>query len=190
MQGKYHDYSGVEFFVMDARELHVFSDESFSLVIDKGCSDSIFCDAGLYESFHKMCSEVFRVLRPEGGTFAMISHAPPAARVPYLRCMPWAVDSCALPQSEEPTLYTLIRTTNEELLAHRVTGGEAHVRLHNSKDKNTIIQTDIKPGGEVINMTGKVLVTAPAETVLKMVMDAEDNDLDFDYYSEEDNDDD
>ena len=83
-------------FVMDARELNVFPDNSFTLVIDKGYTDTIFCSAEIYHSMNRLCSEIFRVLKPEGGVFAMVSYAPPPTRIPYLRCVPWAVDSCSL----------------------------------------------------------------------------------------------
>ena len=59
-------------YVMDARELHQFKDESFSLIIDKGkwllrrsgcsisaytgCLDCIFCGLDLYESSMRFCS--------------------------------------------------------------------------------------------------------------------------------------
>ena len=58
----------------------------------------------------------------------MVSHAPPPARVPYLRCMPWAVDSCALSQGECLTLYTLTRTSDAEMLARKVSGAEFTIR--------------------------------------------------------------
>eukprot|EP01041_Mallomonas_annulata_P002060 gene2060-4026_t len=190
MQNKYHSYAGVEFFVMDARELHSFRDETFTLVIDKGCADVMFCGIDLYESFTKMCQEVFRVLKAEGGVYAMVSHAVPSSRVPYLRCVPWAVDSCALPQSEEPTLYTLTRTTDPTLLAHRVTDGEAYIPSYNDKEqKKTILQTNTTPN-QLLSLRGKVKVTAPVEVVLKMVLNAEDKELDYDYFSDNDDDDD
>ena len=36
MSNKYADYGGVNFYVMDARELSFFADNSFTMVMDKG----------------------------------------------------------------------------------------------------------------------------------------------------------
>lgn len=176
MQTKYKGYAGVEFFVMDARELHAFPDGSFSLVLDKGCCDSMFCSNGLYESVQQMAKEIFRVLKPEGGLFAIVTHAPASTRVPYLRCVSWAIDSCALAQSEELTLITMVRTTDQALLEARVAGAEARVSAFSNAE--VILTQDLmrdrptasssKSGAGLL--AGKISVTASVETLLKMFL--------------------
>lgn len=180
MQTKYKDYAGVEFFVMDARELHTFPDGCFSLVLDKGCCDSLFCSNGLYDSVQQMAREVFRVLKPEGGLFALVTHAPPSTRVPYLRCMPWAMDSCALAQSEELTLITMLRTSDKALLEAKVAGAEARISAFSSEG-DILIQdlmqsrptaSNTKSGAGLL--AGKISVTASVDTLLKLFLaDAE-----------------
>ena len=50
MQKRYSDYTGVEFFVMDTKQLMKFSMDSFTLVLDKACIDSLFCGTDYIDS--------------------------------------------------------------------------------------------------------------------------------------------
>mmetsp|Transcript_10597 Transcript_10597/g.16056 ORF Transcript_10597/g.16056 Transcript_10597/m.16056 type:complete len:266 (+) Transcript_10597:226-1023(+) len=175
MQNKYRNFSGVDFYVMDARELHQFKDESFSLIIDKGCLDCIFCGLDLYESSMRFCSEVFRVLQNEGYC-VMISHAPPPARVPYLRSAPWAIDTAMASDGEDITIYFLLRTTDEEILNRKIMGAEASVRptetgVVSSLDQDMNKMSTVKSAKN----TGFVTVTASVDHLAAMVADIADD---------------
>ena len=176
MSQKYSDFHGVDFFCMDARELNAFGDKSFSLVIDKGCMDSIMCGPDFRDASKEYFEEVYRVLEDEG-TFMSISHAAPLTRVPYLRQVHWAIDTTSLPEGESLTLYVLTRTDNETLLNRKVAGGEAalpqaHAKVTAKNDsaanKNS---TTRQPGGG-----GALTVMADVSTILSMVEESEEND--------------
>jgi ubiquinone/menaquinone biosynthesis C-methylase UbiE len=123
MQDTHTQCAGVDFLVMDVMELNSFADSSFSLVIDKGCIDALFCRTDFESCASRSFREIFRVLKKETGIFASISHAPPLTRVAYMRqAAKWSIDATPLLDGEHITLYTLLRTTNEVLLARRIDG--------------------------------------------------------------------
>jgi len=124
VSSKYSAFHGVEFYTMDARNMSGFNDKSFSLIIDKGTMDALFCGIEFRTECRKMFDEVLRVLEDEGN-FLSISHAAPLTRVPYLRQTRWAVDCTKVPEGETITMYTLTRTEDEAALNKRVVGGEA-----------------------------------------------------------------
>lgn len=69
--------------MMDARAMS-FADASFDAVIDKATLDSILCsDATADDSVSRMLLEISRVLKP-GGSFFLLSLAPPEERRPLL----------------------------------------------------------------------------------------------------------
>lgn len=125
MQDTHSQCAGVDFLVMDVMELNSFADSSFSLVIDKGCIDALFCRTDYESCVSRSFKEIFRVLKKETGVFASISHAPPLTRVAYMRqAAKWSIDATPMLDGEHITLYTLLRTTNEVLLARRIDGNK------------------------------------------------------------------
>jgi len=176
MSQRYSDFHGVDFLCMDAKELTPFSDKSFSLVIDKGTMDSIFCGTEFRNDSKKYFDEIYRVLEDEG-TFLAISHAAPLTRVPYLRQTRWAVDTTNLPEGESLTMYVLTRTENEALLNRKVAGGEAALPTQRAKVTSKLDQTANKnsttkqPGGG-----GGLTITADADFISSLVEESEEND--------------
>ena len=67
---------------MDCREL-AFDDGSFDVVLDKALFDVVLCGAANLSSVSLMTAEAYRVLRP-GGSYVVVSHAPPRTRLGYL----------------------------------------------------------------------------------------------------------
>lgn len=134
MQRRFEAFTGVEFFVMDVKQLHKFSDSTFTMVFDKACIDAQFCGTDYLEAAGQAFREIFRVLRPEG-IFLMITHAPPIARVPYLRMITWALEMYKLPSTigENLSLYVITKTDNPIMLAKKVNGGESAVRKKTSR---------------------------------------------------------
>ena len=60
-----------------------YPDDTFDAVIDKGTMDSILCGEGSTGNVGKMCSEIMRVLKPNG-VFFMVSYGIPDNRLGYL----------------------------------------------------------------------------------------------------------
>jgi ubiquinone/menaquinone biosynthesis C-methylase UbiE len=90
-----------------------FPDESYDIVIDKGTLDSILCGEGSTVNAAKMCSEISRVLKPNG-CFIIISYGVPDNRLNYIEktdLYSWSVvvhtipkptvSAAALPSSED-----------------------------------------------------------------------------------------
>ena len=179
MAQKYIDYHGVQFLCVDVLEMAPFADNSFTLVIDKGCLDAVMCGTEFRQMSKSMFEEVHRVLDKEG-IFLSVSHAPAITRVPYLRQVRWAVDSMKLPEGESLTLYIGINTDKEELLNKKVVGGEAALPQTSSKvvskldagamNKNS---TTRKPGGG-----GMLSVTSDVSYIENLVKESLDVDGD------------
>jgi ubiquinone/menaquinone biosynthesis C-methylase UbiE len=171
MSQKYAHFHGVEFICMDCREMGAFPEKNFSLIIDKGCMDSIFCGTEFRNDTEKYFRQVYRILKDEA-TFLSISHAAPLTRVPYLRVIRWAVDTTKLPEGESLIMYILTRTEKEELLNRKVVGGEASLPGHKSNvvskaeqsmNKNS---TTKQPGGG-----GGLTVTGDPDDIANLVND-------------------
>ena len=91
MQQKYETLSGVEFLVCDIRELSGLSEDSYTLIIDKGCLDALFCRTDYKDAIQKTLEGIFKLLRMDG-IYVSISHAPKLARVPYFRMIRWSIE--------------------------------------------------------------------------------------------------
>jgi len=80
---------GVEYQVADIRCMEVFKDEQFSLIIDKGTIDCMFCSFRESDALLSL-QECFRVLKP-AGTFLLFSLSCPETRLPHLchRSLTW-----------------------------------------------------------------------------------------------------
>ncbi len=177
MQKKYSTYTGVEFFVMDTRQLLKFADEVFSLVIDKACIDSLFCGTDFMDSTTLAISEVFRVLKYDG-VFVSISHATALSRVPYFRTVKWAVDVYKAPPDigESLTLFVLNKTTNQAMLDRKIVGGEAVIQ---AKSSRVVSNLDQKAKGTTTRTgqnTGCITVTASVDILAEMVAESADVD--------------
>mmetsp|Transcript_23577 Transcript_23577/g.35415 ORF Transcript_23577/g.35415 Transcript_23577/m.35415 type:complete len:263 (-) Transcript_23577:182-970(-) len=83
MKEKYaDDLPDMPWYYMDAAKLR-FPDNTFDIVLDKGCMDSMLCgNKGRYET-GKMLQEIDRVLKPDGA-YILISYGTPDLRLDLL----------------------------------------------------------------------------------------------------------
>lgn len=178
MQRRYESLSGVEFFVMDVKQLFKFADNTFSIVFDKACIDALFCGTDYLETSGQAFREIQRVLQPEG-LFLMVTHAPPIARVPYLRLVTWALEMYKVPSNigESLSLYVITKTENPVMLAKRIVGGEAGMR---KKTTRIVSDSDGKgPKGSTTRSgrnTGMITVTGSIDSLAGMVAESADVD--------------
>ena len=178
MQKKYASYTGVEFFVMDTKQLIKFEDEIFTFVIDKACIDALFCGTDFIESTELAFEEIFRVLKFEGN-FISISHATPLSRVPYLRAIRWAIDVYKVPSDvgERLSIYAMTKTMNEEMIERRIPGAEAAIRTKAAKVVSNLDQkmnaASTTRGG---TNTGSITVTASVDAIADLVQESADVD--------------
>ena len=178
MQKRYRDCTGVEFFVMDVKQLMKFSVDSFSLVIDKACIDSLFCGTDYMESTALAMAEVFRVMRNDG-VFVSVSHGSKMSRVPYFRSIPWAIDCYKVPSDigEHLTLYVLTKTTNMDLVNRKIVGAEASVQAKSSRVVSNLDQQMNKGSTTRSGQnTGSITVTASVDALAEMVAESADVD--------------
>ena len=70
-----------------------------------------------------------------------VSHASPASRVPYLRTIRWAVETCAIPEGEHLSLFFMTKTDNESLINRKIEGAEAGTRAKSRNLKSSLEQT-------------------------------------------------
>jgi hypothetical protein len=177
MQVKYESYSGVEFLVMDAHELTYFDKDSFSIVIDKGCMDSIFCGTDFIESSLQVQREVFRVLKKDC-PFLCVSYAPAMARIPYFRRTQWAVDICPLPGGEGITMFYMTKTSDEKLLNKKVAGGEVATMAQSTHIVSKSDQTMNKSSSVRSKAnSGSMTVTSSIDMIAHMVDEQADTDI-------------
>lgn len=59
---------------MDVKDMHIFGDEEFDAVIDKGCLDCILCASESSNNSKLALGEIARVLKP-GGKFLSVSYS-------------------------------------------------------------------------------------------------------------------
>jgi len=179
MQDKYSHLSGVEFKCMDVCEMLTLQSDAYSLVIDKGCIDALFCTTNFLTSVAKALREIHRVLRPEGGIFFCVSHATPLSRVPYFRSIEWAIDIGKMVEGESLTLFTLTKTSDRALLDRKIIGAEAVVQkrassltsnLENKANKQSTTRSRAN--------AGNLVVTASVEKMVEMVDESRDKDGD------------
>lgn len=69
--------------VMDARKMEYVPDQCFDLIIDKALMDALVCSENNLRDIQSYLREIGRILKT-GGVFLMISHAPPARRLPLM----------------------------------------------------------------------------------------------------------
>lgn len=178
MQKQYESYPGVEFMVMDARYMHKFADETFTVIFDKGCVDTLFCGTDYFESSTRAMKEIYRVLKHEG-VFMTVTHAPAIGRVPYFRTAPWAIESYMVHASigEGLTLFILTRTSNQIMLDKKIAGAEAAIR---PKAKRVV--SSMEQGAKGMSTTrsgsntGSITVSASADLIADMLNESAEAD--------------
>ena len=112
LSSKYERFAGVEVLVMDVCLLSSLPDAAYTLVIDKGCLDALFCKVDFVRCVNAAYQEIYRVLRHQGILFS-VSHAPPSARVPYMKDIEWTVLDHPLLEGEGLHLYTATKSMSE-----------------------------------------------------------------------------
>ena len=173
MKTKYAKVGGIEFLCMDVRDMSYFRDDTFTLVIDKGCMDSVFCCTNFMEESTQMFREVQRILKPQG-QFLSVSHASPASRVPYLRTIQWAVETCGIPEGEHLSLFFMTKTDNQSLIDRRIAGAEAGTRAKSKNLKSSFEQTMNKSSTtRSKENNGQLTVSADVDVLAAMVSSME-----------------
>lgn len=179
MQRKYSTYAGVEFLVMDTRSLLKFADESFTLIFDKACLDALFCGTDYFDSTTSAMKELYRVLKFEG-VLMTLTHAPPVARVPYYRVVPWAIDSYKIsPQiGEGLTLFVLTKTSDPRMLEKRVVGAEAAIRPKTKRVISSNVGGSMNRGSTTRSgqNSGSITVSASADLIAELVNESREVD--------------
>ncbi|CAK4079813.1 unnamed protein product [Aphanomyces euteiches] len=89
--------SPIQYFQMDVRDMHAFSDHTFDLIIDKGVLDCVVCDVSNAVGATRMMDEVRRLLQPSG-SFFVFSTGTLSNRAPYLKSSYWQMTQVALGQ--------------------------------------------------------------------------------------------
>lgn len=174
MQREYAALAGVEFYVMDVRELIKFPSESFSLVFDKACIDTLFCGTDFMTSTKKAIAEIYRVMKPES-SFVSVSHGSPITRVPFFRVAPFAIDCYKVDAEigEGLTLYTLLKTTNKALLGKKVLGGE----MVTAADRSAATQDrEQQTSKGVRGKKGRLTVTSNTDALEEMLAESTERD--------------
>lgn len=175
MQKKYREYSGVEFFVMDTKQLMKFSMDSFSLILDKACIDSLFCGTDYMETTALTFAEIYRVMRQDA-VFVSVSHGSKISRVPYFRVIPWAIDCYKIASDigEHLTLYVMTKTSNMDLVNKKVAGAEATLQAKSTGVVSSLDQQMNK--GSTTRAkgqnTGSITVTASVDALAEMVAES------------------
>ena len=115
----------------------------------------------------------------QDGIFFTVTHAPPLARVPYLRLLGWAIESYKLSADvgEGLTLFTLTRTSNPLLLQKKIVGAEAVLRAKTTQVVSQLNQTMNKSSATKGKQNaGKITVTASANILEEMVAESAEMD--------------
>lgn len=178
MQKRYSSYTGVEFFVMDTKQLMKFSTDSFTLVLGKGCIDSLFCGTDYMDATSLAFAEIFRVMK-NNAVFVCVSHGSKLSRVPYFRVIPWAIDCYKIASNigEHLTLYVLTKTDNQDLINKRIPGAEASLQAKSSHVVSNMDQTMNKGSTTRSGQnTGSITVTASVDALAEMVAESADVD--------------
>jgi ubiquinone/menaquinone biosynthesis C-methylase UbiE len=68
---------------MDVLDMSEFKNSEFNVVVDKGTLDSVLCGDNSEPNAHKMLSEIYRVLHPNG-TYVCITYGDEEHRRKYL----------------------------------------------------------------------------------------------------------
>lgn len=178
MQDKYAHLTGVEFICMDVCEMLTLKSDTYSIVIDKGCIDSLFCSTSFTTVVPKALNEVRRVLSMEG-IFFCVSHATPLSRVPYFRAHSWAIEISKMVEGESLTLFALTKTDDAARLDKKIVGAEAGIIKKNSALVSSLDQKMNKSSTTRNKANaGALTVTASLDRMIEMVDETRDVDGD------------
>lgn len=171
MSEQYKDYSGVEFMVMDLLEMNSLPPNFFTLIIDKGCLDAVFCRADFTTTIPLALSNIYRLLRDDEGQYISISQAAPICRIPYFRKVSgWSLDSVPLLDGEFLHAHIAVKTDRLDLLQRQIEGGE-EVKLSVSTNVTDLLNqsknkfSNTRKAGQ----GGNLSVTASADVLMEMV---------------------
>jgi ubiquinone/menaquinone biosynthesis C-methylase UbiE len=115
---RYKDRPALLWQCMNACALE-FPDESFDVALDKGTLDSILCGEGSVANAAKLCTEISRVLKPNG-VYVVVSYGIPDNRVSYLENddYAWTVKVHTVPK---PTINAAaVPDTNDANAVHYI----------------------------------------------------------------------
>lgn len=84
MKERYKTFEGMLFYLCNVIDLSFFPENSFDIIIDKGCLDCVFSMLDGARSAIKACKEIFRVLAPRG-SFLLYSCGSPRTRETHLK---------------------------------------------------------------------------------------------------------
>jgi SAM-dependent methyltransferase len=174
MQKFHAKLTGVEFIVMDMREMTRLANGLFTLIIDKGGLDALFCGEDFKTSSQRAIQEIHRVL-VNNGLFVSFSHAPFLARVPYMRVADFSIEATpVVGGGESLSMFSLLKTTTRELLDRRVVGGEASQPAKRSAFVSTLDAKMNKASTtRSAGNTGLMTVTASVDVLADLVEETE-----------------
>ena len=84
MKERNKDKKGLNYQVMDVRDMKDFKDETFDLIIDKSTTDAILCGDQSFINVAIMTKEISRILKT-GGIYFVISYGKPDSRLLHLQ---------------------------------------------------------------------------------------------------------
>jgi SAM-dependent methyltransferase len=173
---KYHDEPSIDIILMDVTSMAGLTDKSYTLVIDKGCIDCLFCGIDYVSQVRAAYKEVYRVLRPLS-TFFSISHAMPTSRVPYLRDIDWEIQTFPMHVGESLFLYVAAKTS-ENFLTDKGepdvdTSHHRRVHSHDMPVVSTINQSGNKcPRFKTSSNKGILTVTSTLQELRALIEDS------------------
>ena len=107
LTSRYEGRPGIDIQVMEVSRMYALQDGDFSLVIDKGCIDCLFCNVDRMRLVRDAYREIYRLLRPNG-IFFSVSNGLPLTRMPYMKVVDWQIES--FPVHEGESLYLFMGT--------------------------------------------------------------------------------
>ena len=113
MQYRYHECEGLDYIVGDVRNLEMFNDESFDVIVDKGCIDCIFCSYISIDAVMMAYKEMHR-LHKGTGKFISISYGTFEMRVSHMREFHWEVDVSAVAYSHGVSMFLAQRYPDKQ----------------------------------------------------------------------------
>ena len=116
-------FHGLQFILMDCRNMSQFAEASFDVIIEKGTLDTVFCSLSGVDNARKAISEIFRVLKP-GGRLVSISCATPKCRKHHFQNLSdeWSVDTYMIPVEPGIYIYACTKRPSHHLATNNING--------------------------------------------------------------------